>query len=196
MQTVPLIRIWEREITGLSLWQGWFDGLLDDTFLHLLKSQLLLLLCHWKKKSRKNPYPHKWIVLPFKEGFLANQSNESKYVNIINILLQKLHTETRMCMWKYVGTIIHSHSKFVRVCLFMCLCVSHVLSQVKTFNHSSVRVLAQPWTSRTHRVNPWPWFVTQMHICWTYTCANTHIYVHIFTRISMDTYTYNQTAMQ
>lgn len=38
MQTVPLIRIWESEIKGLSVWQELLDGLLDDTFLWLLIS--------------------------------------------------------------------------------------------------------------------------------------------------------------
>lgn len=44
---------------------------------------------------KKNP--HKLIILPFKEGSLANKSDESKYVNIINILLQK-HVQRHVCV--------------------------------------------------------------------------------------------------
>lgn len=138
-----------------------------------------------KKPKQNNPYPHKWIVLPSREGFLANQSHESKYVNIINILLQKQHTETRMCMWEYSGTIVHGDSKSFPLCLFMCVCVSSVLSQVKVFKHSSVHVLAQPWASRTYCMNRWPWFEIQVHICWICTCPNTRLCV-----LSIHTYLY------
>lgn len=40
------------------------------------------------------PLP-KLIILPFKEGFLANKSDKSKYINIINILLLK---DTCVCV--------------------------------------------------------------------------------------------------
>lgn len=102
MQTVPSIRIWEGEIKGLSVWQELFDGLLDDTFFYICLNLMASVATLSPKK--KPASPHRWIILPFREGFPANKSGESKYVNGINILLQRHMHE---CVGKSLGTITH-----------------------------------------------------------------------------------------